>query len=335
VTATNDTPPPPISDPLARHQVITSGPHVLRILLVAACVIGLGLAAYMLGRSQGSGIPKVLGSLELHRGEPKLPGYEDMAPKPAPAPPPVPRFEKTESPTTPARPTARSAPKEDDLRKKAMEAGVGGWSRKEAGNGGETAGQAEASDFTAAGSDCLVPPGTPIPAQTVNRVVTERGGIVTARVTQDVWDAGFFCLAVPAGSVVTLEVGTGVGRGQKRIAVANPVITRPWPRNDMVRVAAVGTDATGAAGLAGSVQVPWFQTGLLIAASTAVDVGVAALTGGGSLISGILGHSMERPLDKAAKDLLDRAPVITLDAGEPVLLLLRGGLRADEFNHVQ
>lgn len=330
MTATNNTPPLP-PDPLARHRVVTSGPHVVRILLVAAVVIGLGLAAYMLGRSQGSGMSKVMGSLELPRGESKLPGYEDMVPKPPPAPPPAPRFEKKEPPPPPARPQARPVPKEDDLRKKAMEAGVGGWSRKENGKDTEPTGKAGSSDFAAAGADCLVPPGTPIPLLTVNRVVTERGGIVTARVTLDIWDAGFSCLAVPAGSMVTLEVGTGVGRGQKRIAVANPLITRPWPRNDTVRVAAVGADATGAAGLAGSVDVPWFQTGLLIAASTAVDVGVAALTGGGSLIGGILGHAMDRPLDKAAKDLLDRASVITLDAGEPVLLLLRGGLRADDF----
>ncbi|AWK86003.1 TrbI/VirB10 family protein [Azospirillum thermophilum] len=330
MTATNDTPQPSLVDPLARHRVVTSGPHVLRILLVAAIMIGLGLAAYMLGRSQGIDVPRVLGSLELPRGEPKLPSYEDMAPKPAPAPPPAPRFEKKDPPPPSARPQAKAAPTEDELRKKAMEAGVGGWSRKEDSKGVETAVQAASSDF-AAGSDCFVPPGTPIPLLTVNRVVTERGGIVTARVTQDVWDAGFSCLAVPAGSVVTLDVGSGVTKGQKRIEVANPVITRPWPRNDTVRVAAVGADATGAAGLAGSVQVPWFQTGLLIAASAAVDAGVAALTGGGSLIGGVLGHAMDRPLDKAAKDLLDRAPVITLDAGEPVLLLLRGGLKADEF----
>ncbi|MBP2226752.1 type IV secretion system protein VirB10 [Azospirillum agricola] len=328
MTATNDTPPLP-PDPLARHRVVTSGPHVVRILLVAAVVIGLGLAAYMLGRSQGAGgLPKLPIALGPTQPEPRLPSYEDMAPKPAPAP--APRIEKKEPPPPPPRPQAKTVPKEDELRKKAMEAGVGGWSRKEEGTAVASA-QAGASDFAAAGSDCLVPPGTPIPLLTVNRVVTERGGIVTARVTQDVWDAGFSCLAVPAGSVVTLDVGSGVSKGQKRIEVANPVITRPWPRNDTVRVAAIGADITGAAGLAGSVQVPWLQTGLLIAASTAVDVAAAALTGGGSLIGGILGHSIDRPLDKAAKDLLDRAPVITLDAGEPVLLLLRGGLRADDF----
>jgi len=329
VTSVNDTPPLP-PDPLARHRVVTSGPHVVRILLVAGVVIGLGLAAYMLGRSQGGGgLPKLSVALGPTQPEPRLPSYEDMAPKPAPAPPPVPRIEK-DPPPPPVRPQAKAAPKEDELRKKAMEAGVGGWSRKEDA-GAATAIQTGTSGFAAAGSECFVPPGTPIPLLTANRVVTERGGIVTARVTQDVWDAGFACLAVPAGSVVTLDVGSGVSKGQKRIEVANPVITRPWPRNDTVRVAAVGTDATGAAGLAGSVQVPWLQTGLLIAASTAVDIAAAALTGGGSLIGGILGHSIDRPLDKAAKDLLDRAPVITLDAGEPVLLLLRGGLKADDF----
>lgn len=330
MTSVNDTPPPLPPDPLARHRVITSGPHVVRILLVAAVVIGLGLAAYMLGRSQGAGgLPKLSVALGPTQPEPRLPSYEDMAPKPVPVPPPTPRIEKRE-PAPPPRSQAKTVPKEDELRKKAMEAGVGGWSRKEEGTTVASA-QAGVSDFAAAGSDCLVPSGTPIPLLTVNRVVTERGGIVTARVTQDVWDAGFACLAVPAGSVVTLDVGSGVSKGQKRIEVANPVITRPWPRNDTVRVAAIGTDSTGAAGLAGSVEVPWLQTGLLIAASTAVDVAAAALTGGGSLIGGILGHSIDRPLDKAAKDLLDRAPVIMLDAGEPVILVLRVALRADEF----
>ncbi|MGQ9370714.1 TrbI/VirB10 family protein [Azospirillum sp. ST 5-10] len=325
-----DVPPP--ADPLARHRVVTAGPHVLRIVLVAAAVIGLGVAGYMLGRSQDAATPHALGTLDMARREPSLPTYEDMAPKPPPEPPPQPRFAApAQSPTpAPAPPRTHAAPREDNLRKKAMETGVGGWSRKEAEPGGEGA-TTGGSDFADAGSDCFVPPGTPIPATTVNRVVTERGGIVTARVTRDVWDAAFACLAVPAGSIVTLDVGATVSRGQKRIEVANPVITRPWPRNDMVRVAAVGADATGAAGLAGSVRVPWVQTGLLIAAATAVDVGVAALTGGGSLIGGILGHTMDRPLDKAAKDLLDRAPAITLEAGEPMLLLLRGGLRANDF----
>ncbi|WP_377805740.1 TrbI/VirB10 family protein [Azospirillum sp. A29] len=318
----------PLADPLARRRVVVSGPHLVRILLVSGAVFGVGITAYMIGRGQGdggTGKQPILFDQRLPDG--KLPSYADLAPPP----PPATRVEVPKPSPTAVKPTVRGPVKEDELWKKAMEAGVGGWSRKEpdkAAVGGASTG----SEFASASGDCVVPAGTPIPLQTISRVVTERGGLLTAQVTRDVWDAGFACLAVPAGSMMTMEVGTSTTKGQKRIAVAKPVITRPWPRNDTVHVAAIGSDATGAAGLAGSVEVPWFQTGLLIAASTAVDTGVAALTGG-SLIGGILGHNIDRPLDKAAKGLLDQAPVITLDPGELMILLLQGSIRVDDFRN--
>ena len=131
--------------------------------------------------------------------------------------------------------------------------------------------------------------------------------------------------------MVTMEVGTSTTKGQKRLAVAKPVITRPWPRNDTVQPVAVASDAVGAAGLPGSVEVPWLETGLLTGASTAVDLTSAALTGGSSLLGSILGRGIESPLDRAAKEMLERGPVITLEAGEPLLLVLRGALQVDEF----
>ncbi len=317
----------PLADPLARRRVVVSGPHLVRILLVSGAVLGVGLAAYMIGRGQGdgrTGTQPVLFDQRLPDG--KLPSYADLAPPP----PPAPRVEPAKPAPAPVKPPARGPVKEDELRKKAMEAGVGGWSRKEQ-DEGASAGASGRTDFAAAGGDCVVPAGTPIPLQTINRVVTERGGIVTARVTQDVWDAGFACLAVPAGSMVTMEVGTSTTKGQKRIAVAKPVITRPWPHNDTVQPIAIASDATGAAGLPGSAEVPWLKTGLLIGASTAVDLASAALTRGGSLLGTILGRGIESPLDRAAKDLLERAPVITLEVGEPITLVLRGALKADDF----
>lgn len=325
MSAPDNTPLPP--DPLERRRVIVSGPHLVRILLVSTAVIGVGLVAYMAGRSQGGeGTSKLPILFERRLPEGKLPSYADLAPPP----PPAPRVEIPKPAPAPAKPPARGPAKEDELRKKAMEAGVGGWSRKEP-EEAAPAGHRGGSDFAAAGGDCVVPAGTPIPLQTISRVVTEQGGVLTAQVTQDIWDAGFACLAVPAGSTVAMEVGRGVIKGQKRIAVTKPVITRPWPRNDTVQPAAMVADATGAGGLPGSVEVPWVQTGLLIGASAAVDLASAALTGGGSLLGTILGRGIESPLDRAAKDMLERAPVITLDAGEPVLLVLRGALRADDF----
>lgn len=317
----------PLADPLARRRVVVSGPHLIRILLVSGAILGVGLAAYMIGRGQGdggTGKQPVLFDQRLPDG--KLPSYADLAPPP----PPTPRVEVPKPAPTTVKPTARGPVKEDELRKKAMEAGVGGWSRKEQ-DEGVSAGASGRTDFAAVGGDCIVSAGTPIPLQTINRVVTERGGVLTAQVTRDVWDSGFACLAVPAGSMVTMEVGAIASKGQKRIAVAKPVITRPWPRNDTVQPVAVASDATGAAGLLGSVEVPWLETGLLIGASTAVDLASAALTGGGSLLGGILGRGIESPLDRAAKDLLERGPVITLEVGEPITLVLRGALKAEDF----
>lgn len=317
----------PIADPLARRPVVVSGPHLVRILLVSGAVLGVGLAAYMIGRGQGdggTGKQPVLFDQRLPDG--KLPSYADLAPPP----PPAPRVEVPNPAPAPVKPSARGPVKEDELRKTAMEAGVGGWSRRES-EEGASAGASSRTNFVATGGDCVVPVGAPIPLQTISRVVTEQGGILTAQVTQDVWDAGFACLAIPAGSTATMEVGSGVTKGQKRIAVTKPVIIRPWPRNDTVQPVAVVSDSTGAAGLSGSVEVPWLETGLLIGASTAVDLAAAALTGGGSLLGAILGRGIESPLDRAAKDMLERAPVLTLTAGEPLLLVLRWALRADDF----
>ncbi|GLR77800.1 conjugal transfer protein TrbI (plasmid) [Azospirillum oryzae] len=317
----------PLADPLARRRVVVSGPHLVRILLVSGAVLGVGLAAYMIGRGQGdggTGKQPILFDQRLPDG--KLPSYADLTP-PSPS---APRVEPAKPAPAPVKPPARGPVKEDELRKKAMDAGVGGWSRKEQDEGG-SAGASGRTDFVAAGGDCVVPAGTPIPLQTISRVVTERGGVLTAQVTRDVWDSGFACLAVPAGSTVTMEVGSGAMKGQKRIAVTKPAISRPWPRNDTVHPAAMASDANGAGGLPGSVEVPWVQTGLLIGASAAVDLASVALTGGGSLLGAILGRGMESPLDRAAKDMLQRAPVIMLEAGEPLMLVLRGALQADDF----
>lgn len=316
-----------LADPLVRRRVVVSGPHLVRIILVSGAVLGVGLTAYMIGRGQGdggTGKQPVLFEQRLPDG--KLPSYADLAP----SPPQVPRVEVPKPAPTPVKPTVRGPVKEDELQKKAMDAGVGGWSRKEQ-DEGTAAGASGRTDFAATGGDCVVPAGTPIPLQTISRVVTEREGLLTAQVTQDVWDASFACLAVPAGSTVTMEVSSGVTKGQTRIAVTKPVIARPLPRNDTVQPIAVTSDASGAAGLPGSVEVPWMETGLLIGASTAVDLASAALTGGGSLLGTILGRGIESPLDRAAKDLLERRPVITLEAGEPITLMLRGALKVDDF----
>ena len=333
--------PSALPDPLERRRIIPSGPHLARILLVAGAILGTGLAAFMLGRGGRAPGPKVLSRFELESPAPRQPTYADMAPPQAPPTRAAPARAATPRPAP--QPHPATAQHKDELWARAMQAGIGGWSRDrgtgEREGGGSAAarpaaaGQAvpAAARFTPAPGGCFVPPGTPIPAETVNRVVTERGGILTAMVTSDVWSAGFDCLAVPAGSTLTMDYSTSVSRGQKRIDIARPSIVRPWPRSDSVELTAMTADASGASGLPGAVDIPWFQTGVLIAASTAVDLTTAVLTRGGSLVGAILGRNADRPLDQAARDLLQRTPVITLEPGQPITVILRAGLAADDF----
>src|SRR3546814_14891023 len=114
-------------------------------------------------------------------------------------------------------------PRRDELWDRALEAGVGGWSRRDDGRAIDAGGaratgtdggpMQTAEKFAPVASECFVPPGTPLEAQTITRIVTERPGIVTALVTRDVWRPGFDCLAVPACSPsADRRVGKGGGR---------------------------------------------------------------------------------------------------------------------------
>lgn len=304
--------------------------------LVVGGVLAVGVAGYLLGRDDAPPEPprRTL-ALDPAPAAP-LPSYAELAPRPSDSMPPRSRFDPDPAQGAPETPPQsldppRRAAEPDRLQERAREAGVGGWTRPATAVG---AGHTDPEDLEAQPADarCTIPAGTPIPLQTRNRIVTEQGGVLLATVVRDVWDAGFTCRVVPAGSTVTMTVSATATRGQRRIAVTDPVITRPWPQADTLRPVdvggAVGADATGAAGLPGRVDVPWAATGLLIAASTALDLATAALTDGGSLLGEILGRTADRPLDRAARAQLERLPVITLDPGAEILLLLAGPLSA-------
>lgn len=323
-------------DPLARRRVTVTGPHVPRIALAVAGALAIGLGGWWLTADEAGPEPERMPVPRLVPDGPgRLPDYADLAEAP-PEPPPAPRLPAAEpAPAAPSEPRPREAAR-DTLRERAMDAGVGGWSRDRSAGMVAAAAASEAVPSTGLEEGrrtgaCRVSAGTPIHAVVANRVVGEQRGTLLARVARDVWGDGFDCLAVPAGSTLTLDYAPAAARGQTRIEVASPRLVRPWPRADMVAIDAAGTDATGAAGLPGAVSVPWASTGLLIAASTAVELAGAALTGGGSLLGAILGREVESPLDRAARAALERAPVVTVEAGAPVVLLLRGALATDDF----
>lgn len=328
---------------ITRVSVYPSRVSYRKLGLAVAALIGVTyLAIQWATRPSTTSVAPPRPTLVLARQDaPASTSYDALA-----APEPVPPAPVPPRPAPPPAPaTTAAAPRQRDLLAEAVEKGFARPARRcdgeqgaPAGHGVPAAGGSRQRSTTATdafepfqATGPIVPPGTPIPAVTQSAVVTERGGVVAAMITRDVWDAGFSCLAIPAGSVLVAEYSTSVGRGQKRIDIAAPQITRPWPRHDTVQLRAMTADAQGASGLPGTVEVPWFQTGALIAASTAVDLGTAALTQGGSLVGIILGRTLESPLDRAAKDFLERQPVISLEAGTEIVVLLRGAIACDDF----
>lgn len=222
----------------------------------------------------------------------------------------------------------------DDFMQNGLKAGIGGfkaeekvleaaWSRKDGG-----------SDFKKSGSKCWLPPGAFIPVQSVTRIITEKPGIVKAKVTVDIWDTSGTCLVLPAGSDLVADYAATATRGEKRVPISNMEIVRPYPADDVVTINGVGGDEFGAAGIPGETQTNFISTALLVTASVGLELATAALTDGGSLIGPIIGRNASNPLDQIANDLWNRPSVNKVDERSDMLLILRQGIKGDDFrNH--
>jgi hypothetical protein len=269
-------------------------------------------------------------------------GYSDLAREPEKATPPTdpPRTAPATNRTSPA-----AAPKRDELFDRARDGDVAiiaAVSPQDAGNkakprlSGVTTSDPDGTDFQA-GAACQVNAGTAIRANLDTAITTATGGTVRARVAQDVWDTALgSCLAIPAGSVFVGDVKRSDVRGQRRAEMTFTMLTRPHPRNDTLSLDVPGSDAMGRTGLPGRVNSHLGSQALLVLASTAVDLGKAALIGGPFGALAALAGNAGSPLDKAARDQLDRPPEIEVDplvderAGE-LTLILRTHINADEF----
>jgi type IV secretion system protein VirB10 len=191
--------------------------------------------------------------------------------------------------------------------------------------------KANRSDFKKSGSDCWLPPGAFIPVRSLTRVVTEKAGILKAKITADVWDTSGTCLVLPAGSDLVADYGGSTTKGEKRVPITNLEIVRPYPADDTVTLNGVAGDPTGAAGVPGDVESNFLSTALLVTASIGIDLAQAALTSGGSLIGPIIGENAGRPIDQIARDLWQRPSVIQVDERTDMLLILRAGVAGDDF----
>lgn len=169
--------------------------------------------------------------------------------------------------------------------------------------------------------------GTPIRAHTEQPITTAAPGYITAMTIGDIYTSDKKCVAIPHGSRLFGETIGEVKEGQVKVTTVWTALTRPPPKQDTIELTkVVGADADGTPGISGSVNNHWFRKFGFIIASSAIDLGVAALSGHGSggpnvIIGGTVAENARSPLDEFAKRQLDIPPTIEVDPREISVML--------------
>src|SRR5690242_11487813 len=214
---------------LGRGTALRSGLSMGRISLVAGGISAGLLGLYIWQHSGGD--EEMLPALKALAAGAAMPvpdhGSVARPPQPQPAAPPQPLVgappQAAPVQQPPPRPPRQPGNPKPKIWERVAQEGVGGYSNDKA---HEVAAKREArvleagargSDFDPVGSDCFIPPGTPINATLQNHVFTERAGIAVAVVGQPVMATNMTCQGIPPNSVLTMEYNTAIARGQKRI----------------------------------------------------------------------------------------------------------------------
>lgn len=309
-------------------ESMAGGARVLRFVLLGGVAVG-SIVWFMSGGKEEA---KAYGVVPRMTGVEQTAGYQ-----PEPEKPTVPQRTNTAPAADPKDERRRSVPrsggggKKDDFMERGLKAGIGGYKADEKVIEAAWTKKEKKSDFRKSGSDCWLPPGAFVPVRSVTRVVTEKAGIVKAKVTADVWDTSGTCLVLPAGTDLVADYAATTTKGEKRVPLSNLELVRPYPADDVVTVNGVAGDPTGAAGIPGETSSNLLSTALLVTASVGIDLATAALTNGGSLIGPIIGANAGRPLDQIARDLWQRPSVNSVDERTDLLLILRQGIAGDDY----
>lgn len=117
-----------------------------------------------------------------------------------------------------------------------------------------------AQSSRAAASPWLLMEGTVIPAVTTRALNSDLPGVMTARVSQDVYDSrSSRVLLLPKGALLVGRYNNQVDFGQERLQFAFTRLRMPDGRAFDLP-GATGADATGRSGVAGEVDRHWFKT---------------------------------------------------------------------------
>ena len=182
--------------------------------------------------------------------------------------------------------------------------------------------------------DRVTPPASPyvlqagsvIPAALITGIRSDLPGLITAQVTQNVYDSpsGRYLL-LPQGSRLIGEYDNGVGFGQRRILLVWNRIILPDGRS-IVLERLPGTDSAGYAGLEDGVNHHW--GGLLRAAglATLLNIGTELSADEDDPVARAISEGVQDTIGNAGQGIvsrqLDVPPTLTIRQGFPVRVIV-------------
>lgn len=178
----------------------------------------------------------------------------------------------------------------------------------------------------AAPSGALLQAGSVIPAALITGIRSDQPGLVTAQVTQNVYDSlTGRRLLIPQGARLIGEYESDVGFGQRRVLLAWNRLILPDGRS-IVLERQPAADPSGYAGLEDGVDYHW--GGVLKAAlvSTLLGVGSELGSGSDSDLARALRRGSQDSVNRAGEQIvsreLDIRPTLTIRPGFPVRVLV-------------
>nr|WP_247711912.1 TrbI/VirB10 family protein [Qipengyuania qiaonensis] len=177
-----------------------------------------------------------------------------------------------------------------------------------------------------AASDMMLLSGSVIPAALITGIRSDQPGLVTAQVTQNVYDSRTGRrLLIPQGARLIGDYASDVGFGQRRVLLAWNRLILPDGRS-IVLERQPASDPSGYAGLEDGVDYHW--GGVLRAALVSTLLGIGGELGSGS------DDDLVRALRRGGQDSINRAgeqvvsreldvrPTLTIRPGTPVRVLV-------------
>lgn len=192
-----------------------------------------------------------------------------------------------------------------------------------AGNGPETS--VNPHRLEAPASPFMVMAGSVVPAALLTALNSDLPGTVTAQVTQPVFDTVSGAhLLIPQGARLIGRYQSEVSFGQDRALVVWDRIV--FPDGSSIRISEPGSDAAGAAGIAGRTDHHWDRAFAAAGLATLLSISAEAGDAPGSDVERAIrrgfGDSVSRTGERVVERSLAVQPTIRIAAGTPVRVLV-------------